>query len=115
MVTYTDGQPTDRRLIDSTVTRQPQHRVVAFGTRRVKGDGHGCRERPCVSGGRSAACPDGEDAAQESDAVQLGGSVTVLDEDLYLLEPADLDGLEARPGHDLLTNSAPGGTMPRWR
>ena len=34
VVTLTDGRPTQRRLIGSAVTRQPQDRVVAFGTRR---------------------------------------------------------------------------------
>jgi surface rod structure-forming protein G len=34
LVTLADGQPTGRRLLDSTVVRQPQPRVIAFGTRR---------------------------------------------------------------------------------
>lgn len=31
LVTLTDGKPTSRRLLDSTVTRQPQQEVVALG------------------------------------------------------------------------------------
>jgi hypothetical protein len=88
VVTLTDGQPTERRLVDSTVTRQPQHRVVAFGTRR-DGNGWDCRpDRGCRPGGRGGGC-----APQESAAVPLGGTVTLLDEDL-----AVLDELELQPG-----------------
>jgi hypothetical protein len=42
-VTLTDGRPTARRLIDALVTRAPQQRVVAFGTRR----GDDCRDGRC--------------------------------------------------------------------
>jgi hypothetical protein len=94
-VTYTDGQPTDRRLVDAAVTRQPQHRVVAFGTRRGRGDGHrGCRPGSdhCFPVGRTAACPE-----EAAGATELG-SVAVLDQDFYLLTPEDLDGLELDPG-----------------
>jgi hypothetical protein len=94
LVTYTDGRPTDRRLVGATVTRQPQHRVVAFGTRRGKGDGHrACRPGSdhCFPVGRSATCP-------AKDTVTESGSVTVLDQDFYLLTPEDLDGLELDPG-----------------
>jgi hypothetical protein len=89
LVTYADGQPTDRRLVDSQVTRQPQHRVVAFGTRRVKGDGPGdCRtgsDHCRVS--RTAACPERPEA----------GAADLLDGELYLLTPEDLDGLALDP------------------
>ncbi|WP_067508379.1 G5 domain-containing protein [Actinoplanes sp. TFC3] len=34
LVTYTGDKETSRRLLDSTVTREPRHRVIAFGTRR---------------------------------------------------------------------------------
>lgn len=86
LVTVTDGVPTDRRLIDATVTRQPQHRVVAFGSRR--GDRE-CKRalNVCVPLGRKAPCPD----PVEESAVHLGGSVTVLDQDLALLNPDDLE------------------------
>jgi hypothetical protein len=93
LVTYSDGRPTDRRLIDATVTRQPQHRVVAFGTRRGKGDGpRGCRPGSdhCFPIGRSAQCPD--EKAPES------GTLGVLGHDFYLLTPEDLSGLELDPG-----------------
>ncbi|HET6532669.1 MAG TPA: G5 domain-containing protein [Actinoplanes sp.] len=59
LVTYSDGRPTDRRLVDAVVTKQPQHRVVAFGTRRSQGDRE-CRSGSdhCFPAGRSATCPD---------------------------------------------------------
>ena len=66
LVTLTDGKPTDRKLIDAVVTRQPEHRVVAFGSRP---DAHpatrgNCGEALnfCVPLGRSATCPREEDA-----------------------------------------------------
>jgi hypothetical protein len=110
VVTYTDGQETGRRVLDSVVVREPQHRVVAFGTRRGRGD-HGsgeCRKGPCIPIGRNASCdepiepvdPAAEPArgpAPESSAVPPGGPVTVLDQDVYLLNPSDLDGLELDP------------------
>jgi hypothetical protein len=59
LVTYTDGLPTDRRLLDSSVTRQPQHRVIAFGARRGPDRRPHCRDgiELCVPLGRGAACP----------------------------------------------------------
>jgi hypothetical protein len=46
LVTFAGGRQTERRLIDSTVTRQPQHRVIVFGSQgmgpgRGPGRGHG--------------------------------------------------------------------------
>jgi hypothetical protein len=113
LVTRTDGKETGRELIDTTVTRQPQHQVIAFGSQGRGGRHRHMREcgpdlDPCLPLGRSA-CPDGthteesdEGRAGESDegraeesAVQLGGSVTVLDQDLALVDP---DALELDPG-----------------
>jgi hypothetical protein len=37
LVTLLDGRPTDRRLLDTAVTRPPQPRVIAFGTGRPAG------------------------------------------------------------------------------
>jgi hypothetical protein len=98
LVTYSDGQPTERRLVDSQVTRQPQHRVVALGTRRSKGD----RPRECRPGsdhcfpiGRSATCPDQADQVPTESAAL---PQNLLDADFYLLSPEDLDGLELDPG-----------------
>ncbi|MEV6493094.1 G5 domain-containing protein [Actinoplanes sp. NPDC051633] len=88
-VTVTNGQPTDRRLVDSTVTRQPQHRVVAFGTGR--GGGWGCRpDHGCRPGGRAAGCAQPESAQPESAALPLGGTVALLDEDLAVLDDLEL-------------------------
>ena len=101
-VTYTGSTETSRRLLDATVTRRPQHRVVAFGNRRggisqhsgggqQSGGGRGQRREcrltieSCVDMGRSAGCTgDPADPRPES----------IIDGDLSLLEPADLDELD---------------------
>ncbi|WP_158647630.1 G5 domain-containing protein [Actinoplanes sp. ATCC 53533] len=105
-VTYTGGRETSRKLLDSTITREPQDRVVAFGNRGRGGrhggqhggqhsGGRGDREcrllGSCVRMGRGAVCtpndkrPDGKsDARQES----------IIDGDLSLLDPSDIDELE---------------------
>jgi hypothetical protein len=101
-VTYTGNRETSRRLLDSTVTREPQDRVVAFGNRGRgggrQGTGHGRHDRgrgdarecrllgSCVRMGREAVCTDGDksDARQES----------IIDGDLSLLDPSDIDELE---------------------
>jgi hypothetical protein len=101
LVTFTDGKQTERRLLDTTVTREPQDRVIVFGSRRGGNphdgrggnphdgrggnphDGRGGKRgncRFCVPLGRSADC------GHEENAIALGGSVTVLDEDLALLD-----------------------------
>jgi hypothetical protein len=90
LVTRTDGKETSRRLIDTTVTEEPQHEVVAFGSPRRGWRLHHMREcgpgmDPCLPVGRSA-CPD-QDGAEES-------AVTVLDEDLA---PPSPDRLEVDP------------------
>jgi hypothetical protein len=102
LVTLVDGQPTDRKLVDTTVTREPQHRVVAYGWSRRGGpnrggtmQGGGFRKdgacghslRVCVPLGRKACEKD------EESALQLGGSVVVLDQDIELLDPETLEGL----------------------
>jgi hypothetical protein len=91
LVTYTGGKETSRQLLGSSTTRPPQPRVIAFGTQ-----GHGKRHRECGPGwhnclplGRNA-CPH-EDQVEESGAVQLGGSLDVMDQPL-------LDGLALDPG-----------------
>ncbi|GAA3350337.1 hypothetical protein GCM10020358_75840 [Amorphoplanes nipponensis] len=96
-VTYTGNRETSRRLLDSKVTREPQDRIVAFGDRQ-RGDrpgggkhqgGRGHREcRPlksCVWLGRDRDCPDdGTGAPGEG----------VIDGDLSLLDPSDIDELD---------------------
>ena len=99
LVTRTDGKETDRRLIDTTVTREPQHQVIAFGSQ-----GRGWQHRhtrecdgaldPCLPLGRGACPADGR--AEES-AVRLGGSLTVLDEGGPALHRTAADGLELDP------------------
>jgi G5 domain len=100
LVTRTDGKETDRRLIDTTVTREPQTQVIAFGWQ----GGGGWRHRhmrecdagldPCLPLGRSA-CPAG--ARPEESAVQLGGSLPALDRDLGAVDQASVDGIELDP------------------
>ena len=64
LVTLTDGRPTDRKLIDAVVTRQPQHQVVALGTQSpapgTRRPMRNCGEALnfCVPLGRKAMCPD---------------------------------------------------------
>ncbi|MFC3740980.1 G5 domain-containing protein [Paractinoplanes deccanensis] len=96
LVTFADGKQTERRLLDSTITKQPQHRVVAFGSRR--GPAKGGNQRPpkgcddfCIPLGRSADC------RREESAVHLGGSVTILDQDLELLDANSLGELACGP------------------
>ncbi|MFF5079804.1 G5 domain-containing protein [Actinoplanes sp. NPDC000266] len=105
LVTFTDGKQTERRLLDSTITKQPQHRVIAFGSRRGPGGlggpggpgGPGAGHRPpkgcddfCLPLGRSADC-------RNESAVQLGGSVTILDQDIALLDAQSLGNLGCGP------------------
>jgi hypothetical protein len=72
LVTLTDGRPTDRKLIDAVVTRQPQHQVVALGTRSpalgTRRPVRNCGEALnfCVPLGRKAICPDGGRAEDAS-------------------------------------------------
>lgn len=101
-VTYTDGKPTDRELVESVVTKEPKHRVIAFGTRRDRGDGpKECRVGPCIPLGRDASCTEPvtpvDPTVTESAPVRVGASVSLLDQDVYLLEPSELDGLELDP------------------
>ncbi|GIM95739.1 hypothetical protein Ato02nite_075320 [Paractinoplanes toevensis] len=82
-VTVTDGRTVARDLIDATVTQQPQHRIVAFGTQRFADRDPECGRglHVCVPLGRDAGCPE----SAETGVVGLGGSVTVLDSDVALL------------------------------
>ena len=83
LVAYADGRETDRRLIGSSVTRPPQHRVIAFGS-EDRGQGWG-RHRgcdadlgPCIHLGR-LSCPE---QVQES-----SNELAVLGEGLSALTP----------------------------
>jgi len=94
LVTLVDGKQTARQLLDTTVTKEPQHRVVAFGTARGRGRGpHGgdCGHelRFCVPLGRRSSCHE----RKEESALQLGGSVVVLDQDIELLDAETLTGM----------------------
>jgi hypothetical protein len=109
LVTYVGGQEKTRQLLGTAVTREPQHRVIAFGSQGgprgpggpggPMGPGHHRECGPTLSGclpiGRSA-CPR-EDQVEESGAVPMGGSLDVLDQDLSTIDPSLLDGLELDP------------------
>ncbi len=97
-VTYTGDRETSRRLLDSTVTREPQDRIVAFGN-RGRGDrpgrgqhsgGRGHREcrllGSCVRMGREAVCTKGDKAHAREESI--------IDGDLSLLDPSDIDELD---------------------
>ena len=101
-VTFTGGRETSRKLLDSTITREPQDRVVAFGNRGRGGrhgggqhsGGRGDREcrllGSCVRMGRGAVCtPDGK-----SDGKSDVREESIIDGDLSLLDPSDIDELE---------------------
>ncbi|MCO8272357.1 G5 domain-containing protein [Actinoplanes sp. TRM 88003] len=100
LVTLTDGQETDRKLLDITVTREPQHRVIALGSRWGFGDRPrrgrdecGRKLDFCLPLGRVAQpqCPDEEPEADE---------LSVLDQDIELLDldlDLDLDVPAAEP------------------
>jgi hypothetical protein len=99
LVTVTDGRPTDRRLVDSTVTRQPQQQVVALGdldSDLGPGDWEGSWPGGgqldhhgrcgavfnfCMPIGRGESCPDEEDAS----TIQAGGDVAVRSADVDVL------------------------------
>ncbi|MEV6597300.1 G5 domain-containing protein [Actinoplanes sp. NPDC051346] len=97
-VTYTGTKETSRRLVDSTVTREPQHRVIAFGNRRTSDGGHGGRDDhdrdrdrwcggdrgECTPAGRIAVCSDETKPEEEN----------LLDQHLGLLSNEDLDALD---------------------
>jgi hypothetical protein len=101
LVTLTDGKQTSRRLLSSAVTEQPQNRVIAVGSaRRVEPD-MDCDQilGVCLPFGRSAAvCPAGGPADRHAPepAVDGGsGDILIDTEDLELLGPDGIAGLEA--------------------
>jgi G5 domain len=84
-VTYVGGRQTGRRLLDATVTRQPQDRVVAIGVRRAGPGTPWCGDEagPCIPTGRSGQCERLED-------LDIEGSITLLDEDLQPFRGSDV-------------------------
>jgi hypothetical protein len=91
LVTLTDGRPTDRRLLDSTVTRQPQQEVVAMGSQQSQpatpNQQRGCGStlNLCVPLGRDSSCSNRREYDRPESALLLGGEVTVGDNDVALL------------------------------
>jgi hypothetical protein len=82
LVTLTDGKQTDRRLLDSTVTRPPQQEVIALGDRNDKADRCGAALDFCVPLGRDPVrC--GHHRRDES------GQISVSGNDLALLSGGD--------------------------
>lgn len=97
LVTLTDGEPTARRLLDTTITRLPQYQVVAFGDSYAPAPAPAPDRRRhcgealnfCVPLGRVAICPADQDQLRDEDsAIQLGGTVTMQDPGLDVL-PTD--------------------------
>ena len=88
LVTLTGGRPTDRKLIDAVVTRQPQHQVVALGTQSpALGTRHPVRNcgealNFCVPLGRKAVCPG--QGRQEDASIPLPDLVLDSDDLGYL-------------------------------
>jgi hypothetical protein len=92
LVTYVGGRETERRFLDSTVTKEPQHQVIAVGGRGWRHDRRrecGPSLRPCLLG--RGHCPDG-------DKITESGSIAALDGSLPMLDPADLKALRLEPG-----------------
>jgi hypothetical protein len=86
LVTYAGGQETERRLLDSTVTRAPQHRVIAFGSQGRPGRDHP-RECSrdlghCLLGRRACLEPAG-------DPVPTGGTPVVRTAPVPQAAPAE--------------------------
>jgi hypothetical protein len=95
LVTLTDGKPSARRTLDTTVTRQPQQRVVVFGVENECVDALGL----CVPLGRSG-CPS-EIATPRPDATAPAengsGPLTVTEEDLLLFDPESVADVRLEP------------------
>jgi hypothetical protein len=98
LVTLVDGKPNGRRVLDSTVTRPPQQRVVVFGMQ----EDSSCTLNICVPLGRTA-CP-GDDSGQPGtgtepakDPAAESGSLVITDEDLALFDPESLADVRLEP------------------
>jgi G5 domain len=98
LVTYAGGAETGRWLIDSTVSREPQHQLIASGSRSPPqhDDPRDCDPDPrfCLRG--RSDCPDDDpdsDEAQGSD----GAPPDVDQAEPDLDDPSDLDGLTPNP------------------
>jgi surface rod structure-forming protein G len=89
VVTLTDGKQTDRRLLDSTVTRQPQQEIVALGD---KADRCGAALDFCVPLGRDGTC--GGHRRDESGEVGENGQVNFGGNDLALLSGGHGNGVD---------------------
>ncbi|MGK5679182.1 G5 domain-containing protein [Actinoplanes sp. URMC 104] len=84
LVTLVDGRQTDRKLLGTSVTRQPRPRVIVIGTGRDfdhdlddDQDRYCARDFDlCMSMSRKAPCPD----AQPANAVTQAGPVVALDQ-----------------------------------
>ncbi|GAA2886379.1 hypothetical protein GCM10010443_57040 [Actinoplanes cyaneus] len=83
-VTLVDGKPSGRRLLDTTITRQPEERVIVLGVQRS------CENLLdwCLPLSRSA-CPQetGPTDPTPSATIDETGPRVLTDEDLALLDP----------------------------
>ena len=117
-VTYTGDQETSRRVLESTVTREPRDQIVAVGDRSGgSGNDDPDQQQECGLLG-SCAQLDGDDLCAD-DEFDPGQSI-----DGDLLDPSDLDELELNlPCEDEATSVSSGNhsrcpeehrTLSRW-
>ncbi|WP_436526437.1 G5 domain-containing protein [Actinoplanes sp. HUAS TT8] len=96
LVTLVDGKPSGRRVLDTTVTRPPQQRVVVFG---MQEDCDGELDL-CVPLARTACPPETTPATPGPrttvDETQDGPPM-ITDEDLALFDPESLADLRLEP------------------
>jgi hypothetical protein len=106
LVTYAGGEETGRWLIDSTVSREPQHQLIASGSRSRPrhDDPRDCDPYPrfCLRG--RSDCPDGgsgsgsdAEEAQGSDADDAATLTDANQAEPDLDDPSDLNELRPDP------------------
>jgi hypothetical protein len=95
-VTYVDGRQTDRRLLKRVVTRQPQHRVVAFGTGPGDDDNDGNNDGGADGNNDGDGGHDGGDGDDGHDGDEGNGGGADGNNDGH----DDGDGDDGDDGHD---------------
>ena len=100
LVTLTDGRQTARRLLGSAVTKAPEDRVVALGSRRRSALDPACEQalHICLPLGRAAVCPAGGpgghpvlDPAERHAREPEISEILIAEEDLELLDGVRLE------------------------
>ncbi|SNR30676.1 G5 domain-containing protein [Actinoplanes regularis] len=95
LVTLVDGRQAGRRVLDTTVTRQPRQRVVIFGTR----DECAVAFDLCPPRGRIACTGETDVSQPYPDGPEAGenGSSAVTDEDLALFDQESAADVRLEP------------------